>query len=212
MQEDIKKKRHEYTLKQLNEQDVDQNPFVQFDAWFKMALEANLPDANAMTLATVNSEGKPRARILLLKDYSDDGYCFFTNYKSKKGEDLKLNSYAAMLFFWPQLEKQIRIEGRIERLEPEHSDRYFMARPVGSRRAAAVSPQSSVIEGREELVQAIEEHKKKYGEAFKRPDFCGGYILLPERFEFWQGRENRLNDRIEYIPKDNNLISHRLAP
>lgn len=212
MQDDIQKKRHEYTLKQLNEQDVDQNPFVQFDAWFKMALEANLPDANAMTLATVNSEGKPTARILLLKDYSDDGYCFFTNYKSRKSEDLKQNPFAAMVFFWPQLEKQIRIEGRIVRLEPEHSDQYFIARPVGSRRAAAVSPQSSILNDRTELEHAIEEHKKKYDEKFERPEFWGGYKLIPEKFEFWQGRESRLNDRIEYILNDLNWISHRLAP
>jgi len=212
MQDDIQKKRHEYTLKQLNEQDMDQNPFVQFDAWFKMALEASLPDANAMTLATVNSEGKPAARILLLKDYSDDGYCFFTNYESRKGKELKQCPYGAMVFFWPQLEKQIRIEGRIEKLNSEYSDQYFMARPVGSRRAAAVSPQSSILNDRNELEQAIEGHKIKHGEAFKRPKFWGGYKLIPEKFEFWQGRENRLNDRIEYFLNDGNWISHRLAP
>lgn len=212
MQNDIQKKRHEYSLNQLNEQDVDLNPFIQFDAWFKMALEANLPDANAMTLATVNAKGKPTARILLLKDYSDDGYCFFTNYESKKGEDLKQNPYAAMVFFWPQLEKQIRIEGRIEKLKSEYSDQYFMARPVGSRRAAAVSPQSSILKDRTELEQAIEKHKKKHGETFRRPDFWGGYHLIPEKFEFWQGRESRLNDRIEYVLNDGNWIFHRLAP
>ncbi|MCZ4695121.1 pyridoxamine 5'-phosphate oxidase [Ancylomarina euxinus] len=212
MQDDIQKKRHEYKLKQLNEQDVDQNPFIQFNAWFKMAMEANLPDANAMTLATVNSEGKPTARILLLKDYTDDGYCFFTNYTSRKGEDLKQNPYGAIVFFWPQLEKQIRIEGRIEKLKSEYSDQYFMARPMGSRRAAAVSPQSSILNNRTELEQAIEEHIIKYGEAFERPEFWGGYKLIPEKFEFWQGRENRLNDRIEYILKEHHWISHRLAP
>jgi len=212
MQDDIQKKRHEYSLNQLNEHDVDQNPFIQFDAWFKMALEANLPDANAMTLATVNAEGKPTARILLLKDYSDDGYCFFTNYESKKGEDLKQNPYAAMVFFWPQLEKQIRIEGRIEKLKSDYSDQYFMARPVGSRRAAAVSPQSSILKDRTELEQAIEKHKKKHDETFRRPDFWGGYQLIPEKFEFWQGRESRLNDRIEYVLNDGNWIFHRLAP
>ncbi|WP_372645094.1 pyridoxamine 5'-phosphate oxidase [Ancylomarina sp.] len=212
MQDDIQKKRHEYTLKQLKDEDVDVNPFIQFDTWFKIALEANLPDANAMTLATVNSEGKPTARILLLKDYSDDGYCFFTNYQSRKGEDLKQNPYAAMVFFWPQLEKQIRIEGRVERLEPEYSDKYFMERPVGSRRAAAVSPQSSILKNRTDLEQAVEDFEKEYGENFERPDFWGGYKLIPEKFEFWQGRENRLNDRIEYVLKDHNWISHRLAP
>ena len=212
MQDDIQKRRHEYTLKQLNEQDVDPSPFVQFDIWFKMALEAELPDANALTLATVNPEGKPTARILLLKDYSKDGYCFFTNYKSKKGEDLKQNPFGAMVFFWPELEKQIRIEGRIERLSPEQSDKYFMARPVGSRRAAAASPQSDIIKDRVEIETAIKEFETKYGDQFDRPEYWGGYRLIPDKFEFWQGRENRLNDRIEFVLENGNWNFHRLAP
>ncbi len=212
MQDDIQKRRHEYTLKQLNEQDVDTSPFVQFDIWFKMALDANLTDANALTLATVNSEGKPTARILLLKDYSNDGYCFFTNYKSKKGEDLKQNPFGAMVFFWPDLEKQIRIEGRIERLSPEQSDEYFMVRPVGSRRAAAASPQSSILKNRRELEQAINDFKNKFGDNFKRPSYWGGYRLIPEKFEFWQGRENRLNDRIEFVLENGKWNFYRLAP
>jgi len=212
MQKDIRKQRHEYTLKQLNEKDINPNPFAQFDAWFKMALEADLPDANAMTLATVSHEGKPSARILLLKDYSDNGYCFFTNYESRKGKDLSINPYAAMVFFWPKLEKQIRIEGLVKRLNPEHSDQYFIERPIGSRRAAAVSPQSTILKNRDELEQAIEEFTKSWGDNFKRPDFWGGYQLVPEKFEFWQGRESRLNDRIEYILEDGKWLSHRLAP
>jgi len=212
MQEDIQKKRHEYSLNQLNEEDVKPNPFDQFDAWFKMALNANLPDANAMTLATVNSEGKPSARILLLKDYSEEGYCFFTNYDSRKGKELKQNPNAAMVFFWPQLEKQIRIEGQIKQLSPEHSDRYFMERPVGSRRAAAVSPQSSILKNRAELETSIEDFKTKFGDDFQRPAFWGGYQLIPEKFEFWQGRESRLNDRIEYFLEDKKWKFHRLAP
>ena len=212
MQEDIQKKRHEYTLKQLNEKDVDPNPFVLFDTWFKAALDADLPDANAMTLATVNSEGKPTARILLLKDYSNDAYCFFTNYKSKKGEDIKQNPFGAMVFFWPELEKQIRIEGRIEHLLPEQSDKYFMARPVGSRRAAAASPQSTILKNRDELEKAIQDFKNKFGDNFKRPSYWGGYKLIPDKFEFWQGRENRLNDRIEFVLENENWNFHRLAP
>ena len=212
MQDDIQRRRHEYTLKQLNEQDVDPNPFVQFDIWFKLALDANLPDANALTLATVNPEGKPTARILLLKDYSNDGYCFFTNYKSKKGEDLEQNPFGAMVFFWPELEKQIRIEGRVERLSPEQSNKYFMARPIGSRLAAAASPQSDVIKDRVEIETAIKEFETKYGDQFDRPDFWGGYRLIPEKFEFWQGRENRLNDRIEFILENGKWNFHRLAP
>ena len=212
MQKDIQKKRHEYTLKQLKEKDVDANPFVQFDRWFKMALDVDLPDANAMTLATVSRDGKPSARILLLKDYSKDGYCFFTNYESQKGKELNENPYAAMVFFWPQLEKQIRIEGQVKRLKPEHSDRYFMERPTGSRRAAAVSPQSTILENRTELEKSIEEFTKSFGDVFKRPDFWGGYQLVPEKFEFWQGRESRLNDRIEYRLENGEWHFHRLAP
>jgi len=212
MPKDIQKQRHEYTLKQLNEKDINPNPFAQFEAWFKMALEADLPDANAMTLATVSPDGKPSARILLLKDYSDDGYCFFTNYNSRKGKDLSKNPYAAMVFFWPQLEKQVRIEGRIKRSIPKYSDQYFMERPLGSRLAAAVSPQSTILKNRAELDQAVEEFSKTFGNSFKRPDFWGGYQLVPEKFEFWQGRESRLNDRIEYFLKDGKWHSHRLAP
>lgn len=212
MNDDIQKKRHEYSLKELNEHDVNPDPFVQFDTWFKIALDADLPDANAMTLATVNSDGKPTARILLLKDYSKDGYCFFTNYRSKKGEDIELNPFGAMVFFWPQLEKQIRIEGRIEKLNPEHSSVYFMARPVGSRRAAAVSPQSTILTSRAELENAIEKFKNEYGDEFNRPDYWGGYKLIPNKFEFWQGRESRLNDRIEFVIEKENWTFHRLAP
>lgn len=212
MQDDIQKRRHEYSLKQLNEQDVDPNPFIQFNIWFKMALDADLPDANALTLATVNSEGRPTARILLLKDYTEEGYCFFTNYISKKGHDLLQVPYGAMVFFWPQLEKQIRIEGKIERLSPKQSDQYFMARPVGSRRAAAVSPQSTILKNRSELEKSIERFKSEFGENFDRPDFWGGYKLIPDKFEFWQGRESRLNDRIEYVLKEKNWNFHRLAP
>ena len=212
MKEDIQKKRHEYTLNQLDEQDLNENPFVQFDTWFKMAHNSNLPDANAMTLATVNSEGKPTARILLLKDYSENAYCFFTNYRSKKGEDIDQNPYGAMVFFWPQIEKQIRIEGRIERLTADQSDQYFNARPVGSRRAAATSPQSTILRDRAELETIIKQFDDKFGDQFERPDFWGGYKLVPEKFEFWQGRENRLNDRIEYVLEDEKWNWHRLAP
>jgi len=212
MQEDIQKKRHEYTLKQLNERDVNPNPFTQFDTWFKMAHDLDLLDANAMTLATVNSDGKPTARILLLKDYSDQGFCFFTNYNSRKGKDIEENPYGAIVFFWPELEKQIRIEGSIEKLESKDSDHYFMNRPVGSRRAAAASRQSSILKNRGELEQSIANFKNQFGDNFKRPNYWGGYILIPNKFEFWQGRENRLNDRIEFKLENGNWNIHRLAP
>ncbi|MRT94237.1 pyridoxamine 5'-phosphate oxidase [Ancylomarina sp. 16SWW S1-10-2] len=212
MQEDIQKKRHEYTLKQLDERDVNLNPFTQFDIWFKMAHDLDLLDANAMTLATVNSDGKPTARILLLKDYSDQGFCFFTNYNSRKGKDIKENPYGAIVFFWPELEKQIRIEGSIEKLKSKDSDHYFMNRPVGSRRAAAASPQSSILKNRDELEQAIQNFKNEFDDKFKRPNYWGGYKLKPTKFEFWQGRESRLNDRIEFELENGNWNFHRLAP
>ena len=212
MKEDFKRIRHEYGNKELRKANADVNPLVQFERWFKEAVDLKLPDANAMTLSTVSPQGRPSARILLLKDFNEKGLCFFTNYNSKKGLELETNPFGAMVFFWPELERQIRIEGKIEKLEPEKSDEYFFERPVGSRIAAAVSPQSQEIENREVLVEMIAEFRKKYGEEFKRPDFWGGYRLKPDLFEFWQGRENRLNDRIEYSLHNDVWKMRRLAP
>lgn len=212
MKENIKGLRHEYGKKELSKSDANPNPFKQFESWFAEAVDMKLPDANAMTLATVSKEGKPSARILLLKDFNEKGFCFFTNYDSRKGDDLRNNSNAAMVFFWPELERQIRIEGKIEILESELSDEYFFERPIGSRIAAAVSPQSSEIKNREALSKMIEEFKEKNGDDFIRPKNWGGYRLIPEFFEFWQGRKNRLNDRIEYFSEKNEWKMRRLAP
>ncbi|MBN2598613.1 MAG: pyridoxamine 5'-phosphate oxidase [Marinifilaceae bacterium] len=212
MKKDIKKLRHEYGGIELNETDINSNPFAQFQIWFKQAIKMKLPDANAMTLATVSADNKPSARILLLKEYNEKGFCFFTNYNSRKGFDIEGNPYGALVFFWPELERQIRIEGKIEKLEPELSDEYFLDRPVGSRTAAAVSPQSDEIENRDTLSLMVEKFKEKNGGEFARPDFWGGYRLIPDLFEFWQGRESRLNDRIEYNLKNKQWEIRRLAP
>jgi len=212
MKKDFKKLRHEYGEVELNKSDIQLNPFKQFQIWFEHAVEMELPDANAMTLATVSLENKPSARILLLKDYNENGFCFFTNYNSRKGVDIDSNPYGAIVFFWPELERQIRIEGKIEKLEANLSNKYFFERPLGSRTAASVSPQSEEIENREVLIQKIVQFSNENGDDFKRPDFWGGYRLIPDLFEFWQGRKNRLNDRMEYNLENNKWETRRLAP
>ncbi|PKQ62223.1 pyridoxamine 5'-phosphate oxidase [Labilibaculum filiforme] len=212
MKKDFKKLRHEYIEGTLNESDMHSNPFIQFQTWFKQAVNLELPDANAMTLATVSSDNRASARILLLKEYNEKGFCFFTNYNSRKGIDIKGNPSGALVFFWPELERQVRIEGKIEKLEAHLSDEYFFERPIGSRTAASISPQSNEIESREVLTQMVEKFVAENGTQFSRPDFWGGYRLIPDLFEFWQGRENRLNDRIEYNFKNKIWTSRRLAP
>jgi len=212
MKDDLNRIRREYGDNALSKADISKNPFLQFEKWFQLALKANIPDANAMCLSTVSAKGKPTARILLLKDFDQKGFCFFTNYKSKKGRNIDINPHGALVFFWPTLEKQIRIEGKIEKLEENLSDTYFYNRPIGSRIAAAVSPQSEEIENRNSLITTVDQFKAIHGEKFQRPEFWGGYRLIPDLFEFWQGRENRLNDRIEYILHKNNWNIRRLAP
>lgn len=212
MKDELKKIRHEYGKKELRRSEINQNPFIQFKCWFNEAVELRLPDANAMTLATVSPLGKPSARILLLKDFDENGFCFFTNYKSKKGLELETNPYGALVFFWSEMERQIRIEGKIEKLPPSQSDMYFFDRPIGSRIAAAISPQSQEIENRTSLIEMVNEFKASHQKDFLRPEFWGGYRLNPDLFEFWQGRENRLNDRIEYSLKNGKWRNKRLAP
>ena len=212
MKEEFKRLRHEYGKKTLLESETHENPFKQFTLWFSEAIENKLPDANAMCLSTVGVNNRPSSRILLLKDFDERGFCFFTNYNSKKGVEINHNPYASMVFFWPELERQIRIEGKIAKLDAQKSDTYFNERPIGSRIAAAVSPQSKVIENREELEQLIAEFSKENTNQIERPSFWGGYKLIPDLFEFWQGRENRLNDRIEYHLRENSWLQVRLAP
>jgi pyridoxamine 5'-phosphate oxidase len=212
MNKDIQKLRHEYGQLPLNQSEINSNPFTQFRFWFDEAIKMELPDANAMTLATVSADNKPTARILLLKDFNENGFCFFTNYESRKGQNIEQNPYGALVFFWPELERQIRIEGKIIKLSAKASDQYFFERPVGSRMAASVSPQSKEIENRKSLLTMMDQFEKKHGAAFNRPEFWGGYQLQADLFEFWQGRKNRLNDRIEYILENKVWKMRRLAP
>ena len=206
--------RKDYKLRSLLEKDVATQPIRQFDTWWQEALHSEIDEVNAMTLATASADGVPAARVVLLKGYDERGFVFFTNYESFKGMQLAENPRACLVFFWKELERQVRITGLVEKVSAEESDAYFNSRPEGSRIGAWVSPQSQVINSREWL----EEQEKKYlsdfsGKPLKRPDHWGGYRVKPISIEFWQGRSNRLHDRIQYsLQADNTWIIERLAP
>jgi len=192
---------------------VAKNPIEQFRLWFDEAQRLDLVDANAMTLATASKTGKPSARIVLLKSYSDSGFIFYTNYKSRKCEDIKENPQAALVFFWAELRRQIRIEGRVEKISRRKSEEYFHTRPHDTQIGAWASIQSSVIESRNALMEKFYEFRKKFGDReVPLPDYWGGFLLVPESIEFWQGRENRLHDRIRYTRAGRAWRIERLAP
>ncbi len=182
----------------LTEADAHPDPFAQFERWFKDALAAELPLANAMTLATVSPEGAPDARVVLLKGVEGGGFVFFTNYASRKGRQLASRPDACLVFFWAQLERQVRIEGRVAKVSAQESDAYFLSRPVGARLSAHASAQSTVVAGRGVLETLLKEQQARHGESPPRPPHWGGYRVVPGRIEFWQGRENRLHDRLLY--------------
>ncbi|MBM3178515.1 MAG: pyridoxamine 5'-phosphate oxidase [Bacteroidetes bacterium] len=211
---DIAAIRKEYRLRELDESQVHTDPIAQFKGWFEEALQSQLPEPNAMHLSTVSADGRPSGRVILLKGLEDGGFSFYTNYQSHKGKELENNAYCCLTFFWPELERQVRIEGQAERLDPKISDQYFSSRPRGSRIGAWASPQSSVIADRKILEERFSAIEKRFEgkDAIERPKQWGGFMVVPHLIEFWQGRESRLHDRIEYHREETGWKIHRLAP
>jgi pyridoxamine 5'-phosphate oxidase len=205
--------RHDFLKQTLDEKDINKNPVSQFEKWFKEAIDSKVNEPNAMSVSTVNKEGKPSSRIVLLRNFNETGFVFYTNYKSRKGEEANENVHAALLFFWPELERQVRIEGVLKKQTSEQSDLYFNARPRGSKLGAWTSEQSKVIASRKILDEEYERLSKKYpDENVPRPPHWGGYVLQPLNIEFWQGRPSRLHDRILFTKENNNWRIERLAP
>lgn len=206
--------RQNYTLDGLTEAQADSNPFKQFEVWFNQAILAQLNEPNAMTLATVNHEGKPSARMVLLKNFNEDGFVFFTNYESQKGSHLQENPWAALVFWWAQLERQVRIEGKVEKITEQESNEYFQNRPKGSQLGAYASEQSKIIESREILQERLEYFAEKFQDKnIPCPSNWGGFRVIPSKIEFWQGRTNRLHDRLCYtLQNDGNWLRQRLSP
>ena len=204
--------RKDYALKTLEEKNVDRDPLRQFGVWMVEAIHAQVPEPTAMSLATVGEDGKPSSRIVLLKGVDPRGFVFYTNYESRKGRDLAAHPAAALTFLWKELERQVRIEGAVEKVTPEESDAYFATRPLGSRIGAWASPQSRKLESRAWLEQRWAELTKQHGENPPRPPHWGGYRVLPEMVELWQGRLSRLHDRIVYRREGGAWRIERLAP
>jgi pyridoxamine 5'-phosphate oxidase len=214
MMEEIAGIRSEYLKGVLSENDVDTNPYLQFEAWMDEALKSQVLEPTAMVLATVEASGRPAARMVLLKGFDTAGFQFYTNYNSRKAGELAANPKASLLFFWKELERQVRIEGVVEKLTDAESDAYFASRPRESQIGAWVSPQSHVIDNRTYLDQQLSKVELDFlGKEVTRPQHWGGYRLKPDYFEFWQGRLSRLHDRISYILQENGQwMIHRLAP
>ena len=212
--EEVEALRRDYRHRTLMEENVADEPVKQFAKWFRQALAADLPDANAMTLATVSEAGQPSARIVLLKGFDTSGFRFYTNYTSRKAKELEENPQAALCFFWPKLERQVRIEGVVKRVGKKASADYFNKRPRQSQLGAWASHQSTVVNSREELEQNFEKMKQRFenDEEIPLPEFWGGFMLEPERLEFWQGRPGRLHDRIVYSKENNGWEIVRLSP
>jgi pyridoxamine 5'-phosphate oxidase len=206
--------RKDHTRSSLSEEDLNPDPIRQFELWYDDARQSESAEFNAMTLATSSPGGRPSARMVLLRGADERGFSFFTNYESRKAMELEANPFAALVFFWHELERQVRIEGRVERVSPAESDRYFEGRPRGARIGAWASPQSQVVAGREILdSRYLESESRHPGETIPRPPNWGGYRLIPDSIEFWQGRPNRLHDRLRYtLRPGTSWLIERLAP
>lgn len=211
---DISDLRKVYQKFQLSESSISEDPLIQFDVWFNQALEVNVPEANAFVLSTVNSFGKPNSRVVLLKGLDKGGFVFYTNYKSSKAKEMAYSPYVGMCFLWHELERQIRITGTVHKVTKEESELYFNSRPRESQLGAWVSPQSSIIPSRDilDINMAELEIKYKYIEKIPLPEHWGGYRVIPDEIEFWQGRPNRLHDRMRYTRVDQDWKKDRLAP
>ena len=198
----------------MTEHNCETNPIVQFERWMKDAQAADLKEPNAMTLSTASPEGRPSGRVVLLKEVSDIGFVFYTNYTSRKSQELETNPYASLTFYWGELERQVRVEGRVQRVSREESEAYFRTRPRGSRLGAWASHQSTVLPGRAPLESRLRELEREYAETeIPAPEFWGGYCVWPEEIEFWQGRPNRLHDRLRYRRKGEYAwLIERLSP
>jgi pyridoxamine 5'-phosphate oxidase len=198
----------------LTKNNVDANPIRQLQKWMDevQASGVSAQDATSMTLATATTDGRPSARIVLLKSFDDQGFVFFTNYESQKGKELNENPRASLLFYWSGLWRQVRIEGEVEKISAAESEEYFQSRPLGSRLGAWASNQSEVIDHRETLEARFAELHKRFGEDIPRPEHWGGYRLKPNSIEFWQGRDNRLHDRLRYRQEDDGWVIERLGP
>ena len=201
-----------YEQGELNESDVSHNPLDQFNNWLQVAIKNEVPEPNAMVLATVNKDGQPGARNVLLKSADDNGFIFFSNKNSDKASDLKQNPHCTLLFSWLSQHRQVIVKGKAEEISREESNTYFQTRPYGSRISAWVSEQSQVIKSREELEIKVKEFMDKYPENVPMPDYWGGYLVKPESIEFWQGRPSRLHDRIRFTKKGNTWTIERISP
>jgi len=213
LHEQIKKLREDFTRGQLSEKEVLANPFQQFETWLAQALQSGIEELQAMTLATVSKQGKPSSRIVYLREFNNNQFWFYGNYNSRKAKDLETNPHASLHFFWPSLERQIRIEGTVEKCSEEFSDSYFNSRPYESKIGSWASMQSSEISSRDELMKKVEELKKRMPpDKIKRPEYWGGWVLRANYYEFWQGRPSRLHDRIVYIKENENWNIKRICP
>jgi len=205
--------RTNYQKYELSESSIRKDPLSQFSVWLEDAVNEKVQELTAMVLSTIDSEGNPESRVVLLKELKSEGLIFFTNYNSKKGHQISENKHVSVVFFWPELERQVRIKGIAERISEKESEDYFLSRPIDSQLGAWASPQSQIIESRQILDNNYSRYQRFFlNNELKKPPHWGGFLIRPEYFEFWQGRSNRLHDRIEYYKQEDSWEIHRLAP